>query len=89
MCSTILSCRYGYAKNKTKQNVSQSFIILWNIAKWTDCGFDLSTLKIRNQQNTVLCEVHFEEKYIVRGGKSNLKLNGRWIPYEKNIPRSC
>ena len=33
----------------------------------------MSTAKIRHQQNTVLCELHFEEKYIVRGGKSNLK----------------
>ena len=31
------------------------------------------TAETGNQQNTFLCELHFEGKYIVRGGKSNLK----------------
>ena len=65
---------------RTKQNISQSFIFFLKISKWTGYGFDLSNSKIGNQHNTVLCELHFEETYMIRGGKSNLKwpMNTIW-----------
>ena len=40
----------------------------------------MPTAKIRHQQNIVLFEFHFEEKYIFRGGKSNLKWSLNPIP---------
>ena len=65
------SCQSGYTKIETKQITQFHFPLknLWIVI----CGFYLSTANIGSQQNTVLCELHFEEKYNVRGGKSNLK----------------
>ena len=65
---------------RTKQNILQSFIFFWKLLNWTDHGFDLSTATIGSQQNSVFSELHFEENYIVRGGKSNLKWSMNSIP---------
>ena len=66
------SCRSGYAKNETKHITKFHFPLK---------NFELNRLWIRfvnrkdwkPTKHSVLCELHFEEKYIVRGGKSNLK----------------
>ena len=77
MCSTILSIWLCQERNKTCHKVSFSFE-----------HFELNRLGIRfvnckdwkPTKHSVLCELHFEEKYIVRGGKSNLKWSMNPIP---------
>ena len=64
------SCRSGYAKKETKY-IKKFHLPLKN--------FKLNSLWIRSvnrkdwkpTKHSVLSELHFEEKYIVRGGKSN------------------
>ena len=73
------SCRSGYAKNETKHITKFHFPLK---------NFELNRLWIRfvnrkdwkPTKHSVLCELHFEEKYIVRGGKSNLKWSMNPIP---------
>ena len=73
------SCRSGYVKNGTKKITTFHFPLK---------KIELNKLWIRfvNRQNwsptkhSVLCEYHFEEKYIIRGGKSNLKWDLNPIP---------
>ena len=70
--SAAPSCRSGYSKNETK-NITKFHFPLKN--------FELNRVWIRfvNRKDwkptkqSVLCELHFEEKNIVQGGKSNLK----------------
>ena len=70
MCSTILSIWLC----QERKSISQSFIFPLK-------DFELNRLWIRyvNQKDwkprkySVLCELHFEENYIIQGGKSNLK----------------
>ena len=74
------SYRSDYVMPRTKQNISQFYFPLKN--------FELNRLWIRfvnhkdwkPTKHSVLCEFYFEEKYIVRGGKSNLKLSMNPIP---------
>ena len=70
------SCRSGYTKNKIKHKISFSF------EKFrTEQVVDSICQPQRLEANkTVLCGLHFEEKYIVRGGKSNLKWSMNPIP---------
>ena len=73
------SCRSGYAKNETK-HITKFYFPLKN--------FELNRLWIRfvnrkdwkPTKHSVLGELHFEERYIVRGGKSNLKWSMNPIP---------
>ena len=66
------SCRSGYARNETKHT--------------TNFHFPFQTEETVNHKDwerakhSVLCEVHFEEKYIIRGGKSNVKWSMNPIP---------
>jgi hypothetical protein len=73
------SCRSGYAKNEAKQITKFHFPLkkvelnkLWikfsNRKDW------------KPTRHSVLCEFHFEEKYIIRGGKSNLKWSMNPVP---------
>ena len=74
-----LSCGSGYAKNETK-HITKFYVPLKN--------FELNRLWIRfvnrkawkPTKHYVLCELHFEEKYIVRGGRSNFKWSMNPIP---------
>ena len=76
MCSTW---RFGYAKNETKHITKFHFLLK---------TFELNKPWIRfvNRNNwkptklSVFSELHFEENYIVRGGKSNLKWSMNSIP---------
>ena len=69
---TAPSCRSGCAKNTTKYIAKFHFPLK---------NFELKKLWIRflnrkdwkPTKHSVLCELHFEETYIVWGGKSNLK----------------
>ena len=73
------SCRCSFAKNKTKHITKFHFPLK---------NFELNRLWIqfvnrkdwKPTKHSVLCELHFEEKYIVRGGKSNLKWSMNPIP---------
>ena len=73
------SCRSGYAKNETKHITKFHFPLK---------NFELNRLWIRfvnhkywkPTKHSVLCELHFEEEYIVRGGKANLKCLMNPIP---------
>ena len=74
-------CRFRYAKNETKHITKLHFTLK---------SFELRMLWIRffNRQDwkptkhSVVCELHFEEKYIVRGGKFNSKWSMNPIPTE-------
>ena len=73
------SCRSGYAKNETKHITKFHFPLK---------NFELIRLWIRfvnrkdwkPTKHSVLCELHFEEKHIFPGGKSNLKWPMNPIP---------
>ena len=66
---------------RTKQNISRS-----NIVTSFDSNIILLWIQFVNHKywkstkHSVLCELHFEEKYIVRGGKANLKCLMNPIP---------
>ena len=72
-------CRSGYAKNKTKHITKFHFPLK---------NFQLNRLGIRfvnrkdwnPTKHSLSFELHFEEKYIIRGGKSNLKWSMNPIP---------
>ena len=78
MCSTILSIWLCQERNKTYHTkfhfplknfeLNRLWIRFVNLKDW------------KPAKHSVLCELHFEEKYIVRGGKSNLKWSMNPIP---------
>ena len=80
------SCRSGYAKNERKHIKKINFPLK---------NSELNRLWIRfvnrkdskPTKHSVLCELHFEEKYVVRGGKSNLKWSMNPIPTKHS--KSC
>ena len=71
------SCRSGYAKNETK-HITKFHFPLKNLELNRDLICQRKDWK--PTRHSVLCELHFEEKYIVRGGKSNLKWSMNPIP---------
>ena len=74
------SCPSGYTKNETKHIAKFHFPLK---------NFKLNRLWIRfvnrkdckPTKHSVLYELNYEEKYIVRGGKSNLKWSMNLIPF--------
>ena len=80
------SCRSGYAQNETKHITKFHF-------PFKNFGLNRLWIRFVNRKDwkptkhSVLCELHFEEKYIVRGGKSNLKWSMNPIPtkYSKEL----
>ena len=71
------SCRSGYAKNET-EHITKFHFPLKNLELNRDSICQRKDWK--PTRHSVLCELHFEEKYIVRGGKSNLKWSMNPIP---------
>ena len=77
MCSTILSICLCQEGNKTYHKVSFSFEKFQ-----TESTVDsiCQPQRLETNKRFCLCELHFEQKYIVRGGKSNLKWSMNPIP---------
>ena len=66
------SSRPGYVKSETKHITN--FLLPWKNFKLNRLGIRFVNRKDwKHTKHSILCELHFEEKYIVRGGKSSLK----------------
>ena len=63
------SCRSGYSKNETKHITK--FIFSFEKFRTEQTVDSICQLqRVEANETLCLCEFHFEEKYIVRGGKS-------------------
>ena len=75
-----LSCQSGYAKNENIKRLATFHFPL------KDDELNKHWIRFVNRavsvptKHSVLCELHFDEKYIIRGGKCNLKWATKPIP---------
>ena len=73
------SCRSDYAKKETK-HITKFHFPLKNFELKRQWIKFVNRKDWKPTKHSGLCELHFEEKYIVRGGKSNLKCSMNPIP---------